>query len=374
MTWLEQREKKSFLALEDGSIFRGYSVGASVDAVGEVVFNTGMTGYQEILSDPSYSGQFVVMTCPEIGNTGANAEDMESARCHAEGLIARRINGPSNWRSRESLPDFLARNGKPALAGVDTRALTLKIRQRGSMKGFLSVTGKVSEEEARNKAVEWEGLDGQDYAARVSTNAVYEWEPVGDKGKSAAVRLKIVAYDYGIKWSILRSLKSCGFDVSIAPAGMEASRVLAMRPDGVLLSNGPADPAALRYAVRAAGELLGRTPLMGICLGHQILALASGAATYRMKFGHHGSNHPVMELKTGKVEITSQNHNFAVDRQSIASSKMEITHINLNDETVEGMVHKSEPAFSLQYHPEAGPGPRDSLGVFRLFRELIVKA
>ncbi|MFH1476815.1 MAG: glutamine-hydrolyzing carbamoyl-phosphate synthase small subunit [Verrucomicrobiota bacterium] len=379
--WLEQRTNSAFLALEDGAIFRGHSVGVRSDAVGEVVFNTGMTGYQEILSDPSYAGQFVVMTYPEMGNTGTNSEDMESAALFANGLIMHKLNNPSNWRAENSLAQCLVRNNKPALAGLDTRRLTLKLREHGSMKGYMAVAGKVSEHEAVAKAAQWEGLDGQDYARRVTCNAPYSWDQDGAKSRSWGIAhelpptdMKIVAYDFGIKWNILRNMRLNGFDVTVVPAGTTPMEVLALKPDGVVLSNGPADPAAVGYAIQSARELLGKVPLMGICLGHQILALAAGAATYRLKFGHHGCNHPVQDLKTGKVAITSQNHNFAVDAATIDSSKIEITHLNLNDKTVEGMAHRFAPMFSAQYHPEAGPGPHDSRPMFQKFRDLIRNA
>lgn len=376
--WRRRRERRAFLALAEGSIFRGYSFGAERDALGEAVFNTGMTGYQEILSDPSYSGQFVVMTCPEIGNVGVNPSDMESRRCFANGFVIHSLNAPSNWRAEETLDEILRRNAAPGLAGVDTRALTLRLREAGSQRAYLSVEGKVNETEAVKRANEWEGLDGQDYAARVSCEAPYEWDPDGSKTLSwgiadalPAADLRIVAYDYGIKWNILRCMRLNGMTVTVVPARTSPADVLALKPDGVFLSNGPADPAAVTYAVEAARYLLGKVPLMGICLGHQIMGIAFGGRTYRLKFGHHGCNHPVMELATRKVEITSQNHNFAVAEDSLDTSKVEVTHVNLNDKTVEGIRHRHEPAFSVQYHPEAGPGPRDSSYLFRLFRELI---
>jgi len=379
--WKKQREKEAFLALEDGTVFHGYSVGADCDRLGEVVFNTGMTGYQEILSDPSYNGQLVTMTYTEIGNTGINSADMESARAFANGFIVHRANRPSSWRNEESLSDFLRRNDIPAIAGVDTRALTSTLRDQGTLKGFLSVTGTVSETDAVAQAASWEGLDGQDYAARVSCDASFEWDAEGDITRSWGVSeelplcdLNIVAYDFGIKWNILRQMRLAGMSVTVVPAQTPAKDVLAMNPDGVFLSNGPADPAAVVYGIQSAKSLLGTVPLMGICLGHQILGIAVGAQTYRLKFGHHGCNHPVKDLKTGKVEITSQNHNFAVDLDTLDRSKIELTHINLNDRTTEGIEHKSEPMFSLQYHPEASPGPHDSSYLFNRFRELIMKA
>jgi carbamoyl-phosphate synthase small subunit len=356
----------------------GWSVGADKDALGEVVFNTGMTGFQEILSDPSYNGQFVTMTCPEIGNTGINAADMESRGFFASGFIVHNLRQPSNWRSEVSLAEALRRHGIPAIAGVDTRALTARLREKGTQKGYLSVCGRVGPEAAVREAKAWCGLDGQDYASKVSCGAPYEWDPDDSLTRTwgiaeslPAAGMRIVAYDFGIKWNILRSLRRSGMKVTVVPARTSAADVLAMKPDGVFLSNGPADPAAVKYAIDAARSLVGKVPLMGICLGHQILGLALGGRTYRLKFGHHGCNHPVKEIETGKVEITSQNHNFAVDPASLDQSKVEVTHINLNDGTVEGFRHRSEPVFSVQNHPDAGPGPHDPFYLFGRFRDLI---
>ena len=379
--WRARRERAAFLALEDGTILRGYSLGAAVDGVGEVVFNTGMSGYQEILSDPSYAGQFVTMTYPEIGSTGLNAADMESRRLFANGFIVHEENVPSNWRAEESLREGLVRSGIPGIAGLDTRALTSKLRDEGTLKGYLAVAGGVSEADAVAKAKAWEGLDGQDYAARVTCDAAYAWDPDGAHtcswGMAAtlpATDLKVVVYDFGVKWNILRSLRRSGMAVTVVPAATSAADVLALKPDGVFLSNGPADPSAVGYAAAAAADLLGKVPMMGICLGHQILSIAAGGATYRLKFGHHGCNHPVMDLATRKVEITSQNHNFAVDPDSLDRSKVEVTHINLNDQTVEGIQHRHVPMFSVQYHPEASPGPHDPYYLFQRFRDLITSA
>jgi carbamoyl-phosphate synthase small subunit len=379
--WLERREKRDFLALEDGTVLRGHSVGAERDGVGEVVFNTGMAGYQEILSDPSYSGQFVTMTYPEIGNTGINTPDMESRKFFANGFLVHELNEPSNWRCEESLSEAFKRQDVPALAGLDTRTLTSLLREKGTLKGYLSLTGQVSEEDAIAKARAWEGLDGQDYAARVTCDAAFDWDPDGSLTTSWGIAdalpetdLKIVAYDFGIKWNILRSMRRSGMSVQVVPASTPAAEVLALKPDGVFLSNGPADPSAVTYAIDAARELLGKVPLMGICLGHQILGWACGGKTYRLKFGHHGCNHPVMDLRTRKVEITSQNHNFAIDPESLQKDLVEITHLNLNDQTVEGLAHRKEPMFSVQYHPEACPGPHDPYYLFARFRELIASA
>ncbi len=379
--WAEQRQKSAYLALENGTVLRGWSVGAAADRVGEVVFNTGMTGYQEIISDPSYAGQFVTFTCPEIGNVGVNAADRESLRIHANGLILHALNAASNWRSESELGRALADAGVPALAGIDTRRLTRLLREQGTMKAFLCATGSVPEADGLAQARAWEGLDGQDYAARVSCTEPYAWDPDGRETCSWGMApslppadLKVVAYDFGIKWNILRGLRRQGMQVTVVPAKTPAAEVLALKPDGVFLSNGPADPAALPYAAAAIRELLGKVPVMGICLGHQLLGLALGGRTYRLKFGHHGCNHPVMELATGTVAITSQNHNFSVAPETLDTAKVEVTHVNLNDKTVEGLRCKAFPAFSVQYHPEACPGPHDAAPLFRQFRTLITGA
>jgi len=379
--WKEKREKKAFIALEDGTILRGYSVGDEGNTPGEVVFNTGMTGYQEILTDPSYSGQIVTMTYTEIGSTGINIEDMESDRCYVNGFIIHELNRPNNWRSKQSLEGFLRKHHIPAIAGIDTRALTSILRDKGTLKGYISSTDKLSESEAIEKAKTWEGLDGQDYAGRVSSREPFLWDKTGSLTRSWGVSgtlpstdLKITAYDFGIKWNILRQMRLAGMEVTVVPASTPAETILKSKPDGVFLSNGPGDPAGVVYAVENARSLIGKVPVMGICLGHQILGIAANASTYRLKFGHHGCNHPVKDLKTGKVEITSQNHNFAIDIKTIDTSRIEITHINLNDQTTEGLQHKTEPMFSLQYHPEASPGPHDSSYLFSRFRDLINQA
>jgi carbamoyl-phosphate synthase small subunit len=378
--WKEKREKKAFLVLEDGTIFRGYSIGANVDSVGETVFNTGLTGYQEILSDPSYAGQFINMTYPEIGSYGTANVDMESRKTFCKGFILHSENTPSNFRSDSSLQNFLKTNNIPGIAGIDTRALTLKLRTDGAMKGFISVTGEVDLEEAIQKAKGWEGLEGQDYAAKVTSDHIFEWDPQGDLSASWGVAdslpetdLHIVAYDFGVKWNILRSLRLQGMKITVVPASTPASEVLAMNPDGVFLSNGPADPKAVTYAIDAAKEILGKKPMMGICLGHQILGLACGASTFKLKFGHHGCNHPVKDLETEKIEITSQNHNFAIDFDSVDEDLLEVTHINLNDNTVAGIKHKTLPMFAVQYHPEAAPGPHDPYYLFERFRNMILE-
>jgi carbamoyl-phosphate synthase small subunit len=379
--WKEQREKKAFLAFEDGSILRGHSVGGGSSALGEVVFNTGMTGYQEILTDPSYKGQIVTMTYPEIGNTGINDEDVEARDIFLNGFVMHQLNKPSNYRSTESLTDYLKSHNIPAIAGVDTRALTSKLRDVGTLKAVLCVDGSVSEEDAIKQAKEWGGLDNQDYASLVTVDKPYDWDPDLSMTTPWALcdelppaDLKVVAYDFGIKWNIARRLREQGMDLHIVPAKTPAEEILAMKPDGVFVSNGPADPAAVTYAVDNIRKLIGKTPLMGICLGHQLTGLALGGKTIRLKFGHHGCNHPVMNLATRAVEITSQNHNFSVDADTLDASKVEVTHINLNDQTVEGLRHKTEPLFTIQYHPEAAPGPHDASPLFAAFRKLILES
>ncbi len=376
--WKKLREKPAFLALEDGTVFKGYSVGAPIDREGEVVFNTGMTGYQEIISDPSYAGQFVTMTYPEIGNTGINWEDMESRKLFLNGFILHQLNQPSNWRHEAPLGEVLKKHNVPGIAGIDTRALTSKLRNKGTLKGYMCCSGEnASPEEAVEKAKAWCGLDNQDYAAKVTCDNDYPWDPEGKETttwgigeKLPPVRYRIVAYDFGIKWNILRSMRMHGMDVAVVPARTPAEDVLKMKPDGVFFSNGPADPAAVSYAFKAVETIVGKVPVMGICLGHQLLSIGCGGKTYRLKFGHHGCNHPVMNLDDRSVEITSQNHNFAVDADSLPSC-LEVTHINLNDNTVEGIRHKHEPMFAVQYHPEAAPGPHDPGYLFNRFEKLI---
>ena len=412
--WRAEREREAFLALDDGAVFHGVAFGARKDALGEVVFNTGMSGYQEILTDPSYAGQFVTLTTAEVGNYGINGADVESRALFLSGLVIGDLTEPSNWRSEKSLDDYLRENGVPGIYGVDTRALTIHLREHGNRKAYLHMGGSCScaggsqftatvsdaincvpPEEAIAKAQAWEGLDGQDYAAKVTCKEPYEFTAeiasvanvkmlpspipssndsleIGNNGTgntSTMATPRIVCYDFGVKTNILRSLASWA-RVTVVPAKTPAEEVLALKPDGLFLSNGPADPAAVTYAIENIRKLLGKVPIMGICLGHQLLSLACGAKTGRLKFGHHGCNHPVKNLATGKVEITSQNHNFAVLRESVPES-LEVTHVNLNDGTVEGVRHKTFPAFSVQYHPEACPGPHDSNYLFAQFRNLI---
>ncbi len=358
--WGKKREKRAFLALADGSVFRGYSIGAPQDRVGETVFNTGMAGYQEIVTDPSYAGQFVTMTCPEIGNYGTNPEDAESRGLFLHGLLLHEYNEPSNHRSQQSLASLLQASGVPAIAGIDTRRLTTLLRTAGTQKAYLHVADTpMTEAEAVRRAQEWEGLDNQDYASQVSCPAPYHWNTGG--------RFKVVAYDFGIKLNILRDLAAHDMTIEVVPAQTPAEAVLARRPDGVFFSNGPADPSAVGYAIDAAKALIGRVPLMGICLGHQLIGIALGARCGRLKFGHHGCNHPVLNKLTGTVEITSQNHNFALLPEGLPKC-VEVTHINLNDQTVEGIRHRKLPVFSIQYHPESAPGPHDSNYLFEEFQ------
>ncbi|MDQ6655602.1 MAG: glutamine-hydrolyzing carbamoyl-phosphate synthase small subunit [Verrucomicrobiota bacterium] len=377
---------RAILALEDGRIFEGESFGATGTQVGEICFNTSMTGYQEVLTDPSYRGQIVAMTYPHIGNYGTNALDQESARPHVRGFVVEELTDvPSSWRSELSLDDYLKRWEIPGVQGIDTRALTRHLRERGAMKACLT-TELESEAAAVDAAVRGEGLVGMDYVREVTAPAAYRWDADdrlsglwsvaqgnADEVRQQAlppVRHEIVAYDYGIKENILRRLRQEGFGVTVVPATATADEVLALNPDGVFLSNGPGDPAALDYAHEAVRELMGKTPIFGICLGHQVLGYALGGRTFKLKFGHRGGNQPVKDLQSGKVSITSQNHGFAVDPDSLPP-EAEVTHINLNDGTVEGMRHRELPVFSVQYHPEAAPGPNDASYFFAQFAALI---
>ena len=365
---------KAKLLLEDGRVFCGQGHGFEGEAVGEVVFNTSMAGYQEILTDPSYAGQIVTMTYPLIGNTGVNPEDVESRRSFLEAFIVRRLSPyPSNWRSAESLDDYLRRNRIPAISDIDTRALVRHIRTKGAMRAIVSLTDP-DIDSLKAKVERGPEMVGRDLASGVTIEAPYEpgREDVDfvefsslKNGEEDAFR--VVAYDFGIKTNILRDLAHCGADVTVVPSTTSASDVLALDPDGIFLSNGPGDPEALGYAVANVRELLGKKPVFGICLGHQIMGLALGARTFKLKFGHHGGNHPVIHIDTGRVEITAQNHGFAVDPESLDDEEVRITHLNLNDQTVEGLEHRRLPAFSVQYHPEASPGPHDSYYLFERF-------
>jgi carbamoyl-phosphate synthase small subunit len=374
--------KPAILALADGTVFRGRAFGAEGEAVGELVFNTSMTGYQEILTDPSYEGQLVAMTYPEIGNVGVNREDVESRRPWVRGFVVREYReAPSSWRAEESLGRYLARHGIPGIEGLDTRALVRHLRDAGSQEAVLSSVDLDAERLVR-KAKASPGLVGRDLVREVTCRAPYDWTQgpwrlgrgyvAAEEAAAArgAAPLPVVAYDYGIKYNILRHLVGAGCRVRVVPATTPAADVLALRPAGVFLSNGPGDPDAVAGAREAVAALLGRVPVFGICLGHQILALALGGRTYKLKFGHHGGNQPVKDLSTGKVEITAQNHGFAAAADSLAGLA-EVTHLNLNDRTVEGLVVTGQPTFSVQYHPEASPGPHDARYLFRRFVELM---
>ncbi len=368
---------EAVLALEDGRVFRGRGHGASGERFGEVVFNTSLSGYQEILTDPSYAGQIVILTYPHIGNYGTNALDSESSRPFAEGVVVRELSQlASNWRSEKEVSAFLADHGIPVISDIDTRALVRHLRRHGAMRGILS-TADSNEASLVAKAQASPSMVGRDLARVVTTRTRYEWtEPSQDfyrkdRGQQAPARFHVVAYDYGIKHNILRRLVDVGCRVTVVPAGTGAEEVLEMKPDGVFLSNGPGDPEPVEYAARSVRSLLGRVPIFGICLGHQIIGLALGGKTYKLKFGHHGGNHPVLNLETQKVEITAQNHGFAVDPDSLSSSEVVLTHMNLNDQTLEGLRHKSLPLFSVQYHPEASPGPHDSGYLFERFVKLM---
>ena len=355
---------QAYLALADGTVFNGVSCGAACDLPGEAVFNTGMSGYQEIVSDPSYFGQIVTLSTAEVGNYGCNDEDMESRGVFLNGLIVQNLNPPSSWRSRRSLDDLLKNSGRPILSGVDTRRLVLHIRENGTQKAWLHADGtELPVEEAVAKARAWSGLDGLDCAAQVAAAKPYNWSDKGD--------LHVVVIDCGVKYNIWRQLAANGFRVTVVPCGTTAEAIFNLRPDGVLLSNGPGDPDGVVGVVDCVKKLLGKVPIMGICLGHQILGLACGAKTGRLHFGHHGCNHPVKNLLTNTVEITSQNHNFAIMPDSLGDN-LEVTHVNLNDGTIEGVRHRTLPAFSVQYHPEAAPGPFDARYLFGQFKELML--
>ena len=374
--------RTALLALADGTVFRGRAFGAEAEAVGELVFNTSMTGYQEILTDPSYEGQLVAMTYPEIGNVGVNREDVESRRPYVRGFVVREYReAPSSWRAEERLGAYLARHGIPAIEGIDTRALVRHIRDVGAQEAVLSSVDLDPKRLVR-KAKESPGLVGRDLVKEVTCAEPYDWnegpwrlgrgytraeEAAAGRGREPQF---VVAYDFGIKFNILRNLVGTGCRVRVVPATTPARDVLGLHPDGVFLSNGPGDPDAVGGVREIVAELLGRVPVFGICLGHQIMGLALGGRTFKLKFGHHGGNQPVKDLTTGKVEITAQNHGFAVDAESL-DGRAEVTHLNLNDKTVEGLVVKGQPTFSVQYHPEASPGPHDARYLFRRFVEMM---
>ncbi|NOZ56177.1 MAG: glutamine-hydrolyzing carbamoyl-phosphate synthase small subunit [Calditrichaeota bacterium] len=371
-----QTRKPAILALEDGRVFRGWSFGAEGETFGEVIFNTSMTGYQEIFTDPSYRGQLVALTYPHIGNVGVNDLDFESIKPFLAGVIVREYSRiHSSWRAQKDLSAFLQEYGIPAIEGIDTRALTRHIRDRGAMTGVIS-TEELDPEKAVEKARQAPKLEGRDLVREVTREKAMVWHqgihpkwlPLG-LGPQVERRdpLHIIVYDFGVKYNILRSLAHRGCRLTIVPARTPAAEVLAQNPDGIFLSNGPGDPFAVKYAIETTKELLGKVPMFGICLGHQIMALALGAKTFKMKFGHHGANHPVKNLKTGYVEITAQNHGFAVDIDSLVKHDVEVTHLNLNDQTLEGFRHKTLPVFAVQYHPEASPGPHDSQYLFDEF-------
>ena len=380
---------KAILALEDGSVFHGQGFGASASACGEVCFNTSMTGYQEILTDPSYKGQIVTMTYPLIGNYGVNAVDVESWQPHVAGFVIRELSPVvSNWRADFSLAEYLEKNGIPGIQDIDTRALTKKLRVRGAMNGFIS-TGEIPDKEAVRRAKEFVFV-GVDYVKEVTHKKAFRWDEKDEQSaafdlvrgiKSADARnvrqplppadIPIVAFDYGLKYNILRRLRQHGFATQVLPATASADDALKHKPAGIFLSNGPGDPAALNYIVREVKTLVDTgIPIFGICLGHQILGQAFGGKTFKLKFGHRGANQPVKDLEGGKVEITAQNHGFAVDANSLPS-EVAVNRINLNDRTVEGLRHKTKPVFCVQYHPEASPGPHDSTPLFAEFRSLI---
>ena len=380
----------AILALEDGTIFHGNGFGARATTVGEVCFNTSMTGYQESLTDPSYKGQIVTMTYPEIGNYGINPADIESYQPHVSGFVVRELSPVvSNWRSRQTLAGYLEENGIPGIEGIDTRALTKKLRVRGALKGTIS-TENISEAEAVQRANEWAGMEGADYAKVVTHKDSFAWDeheqpneeftiPTGINNDATPPALPpadipIIAFDFGVKYNILRCLRRHGFNVQVLTATATAEDALAHKPAGLFLSNGPGDPAALGYAVKTVKELVDHgLPTFGICLGHQVLAQSFGAKTFKLKFGHRGANQPVKDLASGQIEITSQNHGFAVDPDALPS-EVEVDRINLNDQTVEGLRHKTRPVFSVQYHPEASPGPHDSQPLFQRFRDQISAA
>ena len=371
---------QAILALEDGRIFRGKSFGAPTECAGEVVFNTSLTDYQEIFTDPSYAGQIVVLTNPHIGNYGTTPSDAESRKPFIEGLVVREFSPvSSNWRSTQVADEYLERYGVPVIAEVDTRAIVRHLRANGVMRGVIASGENLDVDALVAKARAIPKMEGTDLASVVTTKEPYKWDATEPKNQTADPLLKptvegdplhVVAYDFGIKENILRMLARENIDVTVVPAKTPAEDVLAMNPDGVFFSNGPGDPEPLNYAIENVQKLKGKKPLFGICLGHQVFGLALGGKTYKLKFGHHGGNHPIMNHETGKVEITAQNHNFNVDPDSLPAD-VEKTHTNLNDQTLAGLKHKTDPMFSVQYHPEASPGPHDSHYLFKDFRKMM---
>ena len=353
------------LYLEDGTIFRGTSLSTHGETAGEVVFNTALSGYQEVLTDPSYAGQIVVMTYPLIGNYGVNTEDVESAGIHVKGFVVKEFcRTHSNYRARQSLISYLDDNKIIGIEGVDTRALTRHLRLSGAMKGLISTTD-VDPAVLKAKLAKVPSMNGADWVKEVATREPYIWKAEGE------AKYKIVAVDCGIKWNILRIFAQMNCEVHVVPPSTSAKDILAYNADGLFLSNGPGDPAAVTYVIETVRQLIGKLPIFGICLGNQMIGLALGGRTYKLKFGHHGSNHPVKDLESGRISITSQNHGFCVDIDSLDKNEVEAIHINLNDKTVEGLRHKKHPLFSIQYHPEAAPGPNDAKYLFGKFIDMI---
>jgi carbamoyl-phosphate synthase small subunit len=380
----QQLSGRATLALEDGRVFKGRAAGARTHRGGEVVFNTSLTGYQEVFTDPSYSGQIVCLTYPHIGNVGANFDDEESPKPYIEALVVREFSAlASSWRSTETAQRYLERHGIPVIGDLDTRALVRHLRQFGALRGVVA-TDDTPAEALIAEARALPTMAGQELASRVSSPRKYDWkdgsigiaspilaDAIAEQSGAGRQRRRVIAYDFGIKQNILRLLVDYGCEVTVVPAQTSAEDVFALKPDGVFLSNGPGDPEPIHYAVENIRKLLGRVPIFGICLGHQLCGLALGGKTFKLKFGHHGANHPVQNLLTKKVEITSQNHGFCVDPESLPSSEVEITHVNLNDHTNEGMRHRTLPLFSVQYHPEASPGPHDARYLFGEFVQLM---